>query len=216
MVVNTAQNVASYLWLDKLVSDSTSTLVVHANVASIDAVSGLFDSIDPIAVAVSLTIILVIIVLTSFVAGIVDRMLKNYIPRVVNRVEVNLTLRHTVIRTLDNRRIIVPNSTMSTEPIINWSIRQPEIIWTLEFNIPRISDIDSAREIILQSAKSHPHVLQNREIKVLLTSAKPSDLVLTLYIHVPERIAAEIMSSEIRVKVVKEFERAGINIKANE
>jgi small-conductance mechanosensitive channel len=40
------------------------------------------------------------------------------------RVE-DLTLRHTVIRTWDNRRIIVPNSVMSTEPIINWSIKEP-------------------------------------------------------------------------------------------
>jgi len=128
----------------------------------------------------------------------------------------DLTLRHTVICTSDNRRIIVPNSIMSTEPIINWSIRQPEIIWTLEFNIARISDIDSVRETILQAAKSHPRVLQNKEIKVLLTSAKPSDLLLTLYIHVPERIAAEIISSEIREKVIKEFERAGITAKANE
>jgi small conductance mechanosensitive channel len=122
----------------------------------------------------------------------------------------DLTLRHIVIRTWDNRRIIVPNSIMSIEPIINWSIRQPEIIWTVELGIERISDIDRAREIMLQAARSHPQVLKNKEIKVLLTGSKPSDLILTLYIHVPGRIAAEGISSEIREEAIKEFERAGI------
>jgi small conductance mechanosensitive channel len=288
-----------------VVKNSTDTLVEHTNTASIDAVRGLIGSIDPISIVTSLVIILAIIIATSFAAGVVDRMLKNYIPRVVNRVEVNLeetaqlmirrlasaliyavglmliilqipqlhnlatallasagiaglaigfaakdslanliagvfiaifqpfrvgdcvnfrgdygavedlTLRHIVIRTWDNRRIIVPNSIMSIEPIINWSIRQPEIIWTVELNIARISDIDRAREIMLQAARSHPQVLQNKEIKVLLTGSKPSDLILTLYMHVPERIAAEGISSEIREEAIKEFESAGIAPGAN-
>ena len=64
MVVNTPQSVASYLWPDKVVRDSTSILVAHANVTSLEVVKGFVDSIDPIAVAFSLTIILVIIAIT--------------------------------------------------------------------------------------------------------------------------------------------------------
>ena len=56
----------------------------------------------------------------------------------------DLTLRHTVIRTTDNKRIIVPNSIMSMEPIINWSIREPEITWMVDFDLEKASDIDRA------------------------------------------------------------------------
>ena len=49
----------------------------------------------------------------------------------------DLTLRHTIIRTSDNRRIIVPNSIMNMEPIINWSIREPEITWTVDFDLEK-------------------------------------------------------------------------------
>ncbi|MCX6676541.1 MAG: mechanosensitive ion channel [Methanothrix sp.] len=54
----------------------------------------------------------------------------------------DLTLRHTVIRTTDNKRIIVPNSIMNMEPIINWSIREPEITWMVDFDLEKASDID--------------------------------------------------------------------------
>lgn len=123
----------------------------------------------------------------------------------------DLTLRHTVIRTWDNRRIIVPNSNISTEPIINWSIRDPEIVWTVDFDLERASDIDRAREIILEEARGHPQVLKDREIKVLLAESKGRDLTLRLYIHVPSRKVATGIGCEIRESVRKEFEAQGIS-----
>lgn len=122
----------------------------------------------------------------------------------------DLTLRHTVIRTWDNRRIIVPNSTMSTEPIINWSIREPEIIWTVDFDLQKASDIDHARSIILEKARSHPMVLKDREINVLVVDSKHSEQTLRLVFQVPGRNVAKTVGCEIREAVAKEFEIEGI------
>ncbi len=123
----------------------------------------------------------------------------------------DLTLRHTVIRTWDNRRIIVPNSTMSTEPIINWSIREPQITWTVDFDLKKASDIDRARDIILERARSHPMVLKDREIQVLLVDSKYSELTLRLEFQVPGRNVAKTVGCEIREAVAKEFEAEGIS-----
>lgn len=122
----------------------------------------------------------------------------------------DLTLRHTVICTWDNRRIIVPNSLMSTEPIINWSIREPEITWTVDFKIRKISDVDRAREIIIQEAKKHPLIMANREIKVLLTEMKDEELNLKLEVHLPGRDVAKQAGCEIREAVGKKFDQEGI------
>lgn len=122
----------------------------------------------------------------------------------------DLTLRHTVIRTPDNRRIIVPNSVMSTEPIINWSIRDPEVVWTLDFDLKKAEEIDIAKKIILDKARSHPMVLKNRPMSVLLTSSKYSDLTLRLEITLPGRNEANVIGSEIREEVTKEFAAQGI------
>jgi small conductance mechanosensitive channel len=128
----------------------------------------------------------------------------------------DLTLRHTVIRTKDNRRIIVPNNIMSNEPIINWTIREREITWTVDFDIARASDIDRAREIILQEAKFQPMVLKDKEIKVLVTHSKYCELNLRLYIDVPGRDVANDIGCTIREAVKKRLEIEGIPPATNE
>jgi small-conductance mechanosensitive channel len=122
----------------------------------------------------------------------------------------DLTLRHTVIRTTDNKRIIVPNSIMSMEPIINWSIKQPEIIWMVDFDLEKASDIDRAREIILKAAKDHPMVMKDKPINVLLLNSRYSELTLRLEVPVPGRNVAKVIGCDIREAVKKEFEVAGI------
>ncbi len=122
----------------------------------------------------------------------------------------DLTLRHTIIRTADNSRIIVPNNIMSMEPIINWSIREPEIVWTVDFDLEKAGDIDRARAIIIEKARSHPLVLKDRPISVLLMSSRYSELTLRLEVTIPGRNVAKVIGSEIREAVKKEFEVQGI------
>ncbi|MDD2836571.1 MAG: mechanosensitive ion channel family protein [Methanothrix sp.] len=122
----------------------------------------------------------------------------------------DLTLRHTVIRTSDNKRIVVPNSIISNEPIINWSIREPEIVWMVDFDLEKASDIDRAREIILRAAKSHPLVLKDKPINVLLLNSRYSELTLRLEVPLPGRNVAKVVGCDIREAAKKEFESAGI------
>jgi small-conductance mechanosensitive channel len=122
----------------------------------------------------------------------------------------DLTLRHTVIRTTDNRRVIVPNSIMSNEPIINWSIREPEINWIVDFDLEKASDLDRAREIITRVASAHPKVLKDRPMKVQLINSRYSELTLRLEVPVPGRNVAKDVGCEIREAVKKEFEAQGI------
>ncbi len=272
----------------------------HIDLASLQFLANAIRGIDAAFILINLIVIIVIIFMTRAAVRIVDRMLMNYIPRVVGKVEVkmdqtmqlmirrlasatiyiiglmliilqipqlhslatamlagagiaglaigfaakdslsnftsgifiavfqpfrvgdyvdfkgdygqieDLTLRHTVIRTWDSRRVIVPNSTMGMEPIINWSIRQPEITWIVEFDLEKASDIDRAREIILEKVKSHPMVLKDRKISVILMNSRYSELTLRLEMVVPARNVAKEIGCEIREAVKKEFEAQGI------
>ena len=272
----------------------------HIDLVSLQLLANTVDDIDIISILVNFIIIIIIILFTRSAVRFVDRMLVNYIPKVVNKVEVkmdetmqlmirrlvsatiyliglmlvilqipqlhslatallagagiaglaigyaakdslsnftsgifiavfqpfrvgdfvdfrqdygqveDLTLRHTVIRTSDNRRIIVPNSIMSTEPIINWSIREPEIVWMVDFDLEKAGDIDRARKIIVDKANSNPMVLKDRPIDVLLVSSRYSELTLRLEVTIPGRNVAKVISSDIREAVKKEFEVEGI------
>jgi small conductance mechanosensitive channel len=124
----------------------------------------------------------------------------------------DLTLRHTIVCTWDLRRIIVPNSLMSSDYIVNWSLGNPETIWPVDFGIGYSSDIDKARSIILEETKKHPHVLKDREINVHLTELGDFAVNLRLTFHVPSRGFAYDTGCDIREAVKKRFDAEGIEI----
>ena len=76
----------------------------------------------------------------------------------------DLNLRHTVITTWDNRRIIIPNSIISNEAIINWTIEDPAVIWPIDIGISYDADIDQARKIMIEEARKHPNVMPPQEL----------------------------------------------------
>lgn len=122
----------------------------------------------------------------------------------------DITLRHTVICTWDKRRVVVPNSMISTETIINWSLKDPVTVWTVEFMIQRASDIDRSREIILEEARKHPNVLKDRSISVLLTEMTDEWLKLRLSFNVPSREVAFDAGCDIREAARKRLDLAGV------
>lgn len=67
---------------------------------------------------------------------------------------------NTVLATLDNKRIIVPNGVVTSNVITNIS-GQGTIGVELTFGIGYGDDIDKARKIILETGKSCPWILEN-------------------------------------------------------
>jgi small-conductance mechanosensitive channel len=77
----------------------------------------------------------------------------------------DLNLKHTFIITRANRRLIIPNSIISKEAIINWTIEDPAVIWPIDVGISYDADIDQARRIMIEEARKHPNVMPPQEVK---------------------------------------------------
>ena len=60
----------------------------------------------------------------------------------------DITLRHTVIRDFENKRIVIPNSAISSETILNSHLKDGRINRRIEFRVFLDTDIDRAIEII--------------------------------------------------------------------
>ncbi len=73
-----------------------------------------------------------------------------------------ITLRHTVIRDYENRRVIVPNNIISDDTIINSNITDNLIRKHVVFGISYDSDIDKAISIIQDEAQNHPLFVDQR------------------------------------------------------
>uniref|UniRef100_UPI003216B663 mechanosensitive ion channel family protein n=1 Tax=uncultured Draconibacterium sp. TaxID=1573823 RepID=UPI003216B663 len=73
-----------------------------------------------------------------------------------------ITLRHTVIRDYENRRIIIPNSLISETTLVNSTIVEEKIKKHIEFGISYDSDIDHAKAIIQDEICKHPLFVDQR------------------------------------------------------
>src|SRR5690606_27345549 len=73
-----------------------------------------------------------------------------------------ITLRHTVIKDFKNERIIVPNTVISDDIIINSSITDSKIQCRIEVGISYDSDIDLAMKIMREECEKHPLLIDNR------------------------------------------------------
>ena len=122
------------------------------------------------------------------------------------------TLRHTMLRTWDGRRIIVPNSLMDSQYVINWTISDPEITWTVDVGIAYTADINKARKIMEDVAMRHPLVMKNREILVRVTELGDFAVNMCLYVQMPHRDVAFSSGCDMRESIKKKFDEAGIEI----
>ena len=74
----------------------------------------------------------------------------------------DITLRHTVIRDFQNKRLVIPNAIISAETIINSHINDERTCVFLQVGISYGSDLDKAMEILREEAMKHPLQIDKR------------------------------------------------------
>lgn len=73
-----------------------------------------------------------------------------------------ITLRHTVIKDYEFRRIIIPNTILSDDTIINSSIKDKKIRKHIDINISYEADIELAEQLIRKEITAHPNFIDSR------------------------------------------------------
>lgn len=134
----------------------------------------------------------------------------------------DITLRHTVIRSFENRRLIIPNSIISNEVITNSDIIDGDICNFCEFSISYDSNIDKAMEIISKQAIEHPSSIDRRtkeeinegipQIVVRLVSFGDSSVLLRAYVWSKDHTSGFRMKCDLNKTVKEEFDKSGIEI----
>ena len=136
---------------------------------------------------------------------------------VVGHVE-SITLRHTVIKTLKNTRVTVPNSVMNKEIIENSNRVETIASYYVDVSISYESDVDLARSIMADIVGSHPLYVDVRQdmseekVPVLMRAFESSGIALRARVWtrtVDDNFRA---CSDIRIELLKRFREAGIEI----
>ena len=134
----------------------------------------------------------------------------------------DITLRHTVINNFENKRLIIPNSVISTDSILNHTIEDSQILSFNNFKIGIKADIDLARKIIREEALKLPNVIDYRtpdevianvhQIDVRVIDVHSDHIHIRAYVWLNEPFLEFKTKCNLKESVHKRFVAEGVDL----
>jgi small-conductance mechanosensitive channel len=125
----------------------------------------------------------------------------------------DISFRVTRVHTFDNELISVPNSELTANAVTN-PVAKDRLRVSMDFGIGYEDDIDRAREIMIEAARSHPEILDRPGATVRLEEFAPSyvDVRVRFWIGNPARTDFVRIRSEYAQTVKERFDAAGVEM----
>lgn len=154
----------------------------------------------------------------DFISGIIlllDRTLK-----VGDIIEVNsmiykvleINFRTTTVLGRDDNYIILPNSELTRNSVINWTHSEISSRFKVTIGVDYSTDIPTLMSVLKEVAKANKQVLNTPEPFVRLEDYADSALLFSIYFYSNEVFRVENIKSEIRVEIFKALKNNNINI----
>lgn len=130
----------------------------------------------------------------------------------------DISMRHTVIRTINNRRVLIPNSEMNTYTIENFNYADNENVKLVDFTISYESDVDKAMDILKEEVGKmyHPSPKgRNKNVefpKVRISSWNDSSISLRAWVWGKDNDDVFENTYNLRYIIKKKFDDEGIEI----
>lgn len=122
----------------------------------------------------------------------------------------SINLGYTVLKTDDNRRIVVPNSGIASQTTVNLTSEDPRVVCSVPISISSDADIDKARAILLELAGRNSKAQQVTGCP--LTQWGPNGIVLTVSAWCPSPGAAGEFKNDLLESARKRFDKEGIAV----
>jgi len=123
---------------------------------------------------------------------------------------VSIDLGYTALRTLDQRLLVVPNSTMASQASVNLSLIPQRTPCGVSLYVATGSDSTQARQILLDLAKAHPKIAQVDGCHVTRVTSR--GVILALAASCADPDAAPGVKSDLLENAKKQFDAAGIHV----
>ena len=123
-----------------------------------------------------------------------------------------INMRSTTIRSLNNLAIIVPNADFISGTVINWSHGDLRTRLEINVGVSYDSNLDLVLETLLAVGKEHPQVLPVPEPEVLFTGFGDSAWNLRLLVWVGTPKKRRRVSSDIYCEIVRKFRENNVEI----
>ena len=133
-----------------------------------------------------------------------------------------ITLRHTVIRNMENKMIIIPNSTMNSSTIINSTLGEQEICNFIEIGVSYNADLDKAMSLMYDEVTKHPLLIDRRTpddkknytplVPVRIINLGDSSITLRAWAWAANSGDAFVMKCDLLKSIKERFDKEGIEI----
>ncbi len=161
---------------------------------------------------------LMILAFKPFVIGDVVRCVDNNISGVIEEI----TLRHTAIRTYENKRVIVPNSVMNSSIIENADYTDSRVCSFLEISVTYESDIGRAKQLLAEEIARQPDFLDVRTpeqiaegaplVQVVVLALAESSVTLRASLWAKDNGTAFSLKCAVLENIKHIYEQEGIGI----
>jgi potassium-dependent mechanosensitive channel len=123
-----------------------------------------------------------------------------------------ISIRSTIVRTLDGIFVIVPNNRFIENNIINWSYRDPQSRIHLPIGVAYGTSPVLVTEVLLNAARSEPRVLSYPAPKVWLKDFGDNALKFELLVWIDRPQDVEVIKSALNFLIEQELRQRNIEI----
>ena len=124
----------------------------------------------------------------------------------------HIFIRTSQLKTLDGKIIIVPNSNLTKDNVINWSISEKVTRFHVSVGVAYGSDTQKVKDILYQCALKHPHVEKRRNIAVILEDFGDYSLQFKVFFWARKTWEILNIKSDIRFAIDQAFRQNNIKI----
>ncbi len=121
-----------------------------------------------------------------------------------------ITLMHTIIKTWDNRRIVVPNNVLVNKVIQNWTIKDSSLLGVVMLYVDYRCDIEIIKKWVKEIVDSSPYSTEEKVAGVQVVDFTDKSMVLRILAKGADAPNTWNLRCEIREKLIKRFAEAGL------
>ncbi len=123
---------------------------------------------------------------------------------------VDIGLRTTRIRTRDNRLVIVPNSTISDNQVINYSYPDPRYRIQTHVGVAYGTDVEMVRQLLIDTVRQVEGVLPDRPVEALYIEMGDSAMVFRVRWWIGSYVDTRRMFDQVHTALQNALDEAGI------
>jgi small conductance mechanosensitive channel len=121
-----------------------------------------------------------------------------------------ISLRSTEIATWDGPVVTIPNSTMATTPVVNYSVNPTRRV-DVTFSIAYEEDVDNALDAVRTVIEAEARRDQDKGVTVYVSDVREYAIDIRAFFHVPNDEWFSVFM-DIRPKILAEFRQRGVEL----